>query len=216
MTIERMDAFFNQRAETYDNHMLVELDLSEFYGAVADCFPERSGEVSLLDLGCGTGLELSRLYEKMPGLCVTGVDLSREMLKVLKRNHPDRKLTLICGSYFDAELGEESHDFALSTYSLHHFSEDEKTALYARIRGALKDGGVYVEGDYTCKTPEEQRCYLEESARLRAEAGVSGGAYHIDTPFTAETQLRLLKTAGFKNVRLVRAWESTSLITAEK
>lgn len=85
MSLEAMDAFFNKRADTYDDHMLVEMQLNEFYEAIAGCFPESDKALSLLDLGCGTGLELERLFERMPNLNVTGIDLSKEMLSLLQQ-----------------------------------------------------------------------------------------------------------------------------------
>jgi predicted acetyltransferase len=57
--LEEMSAFFNFRADTYDNHMLDDLGLDEFYEAIAACF--NAPLKRLLDLGCGTGLELERL-----------------------------------------------------------------------------------------------------------------------------------------------------------
>jgi hypothetical protein len=67
----------------------------------------------------------------------------------------DKKINIICGSYFDIDFGRECFNYALSTYSLHHFSEDEKTGLYKKVYGSLCSGGVYIEGDYTCKTMEQ-------------------------------------------------------------
>ncbi|MEA4821073.1 MAG: hypothetical protein VB122_02385, partial [Erysipelotrichales bacterium] len=55
--LEEMSSFFNERADTYDFHMLNELDLEVFYSKIAKCIPADWGQVKLLDLGCGTGLE---------------------------------------------------------------------------------------------------------------------------------------------------------------
>jgi tRNA (cmo5U34)-methyltransferase len=129
MQLERMDDFFNTRAEIYDSHMLDDLQLEAFYVAIADCFPKENREPALLDLGVGTGLELARLFEQFPGLKVTGIDLSQGMLDILKEKYRDKKINAVCGSYFDIDFGKESYDFALSTYSLHHFSEEGKEGV---------------------------------------------------------------------------------------
>ena len=214
--LEPMGAFFDKRADIYDSHMLNDLQLAEFYEAAAGIFPETEGEVSLLDLGCGTGLELERLFLKMPRLCVTGIDLSSEMLRILRTKYPDREIKIICGSYFETDFGENAFDCVLSTYSLHHFTEAEKQTLYKRIHMALKPDGLFVSGDYICKTDEEQQLYLKESRRLKEAHSLPQGMYHYDTPFTAETETALLKRAGFSEVRLVQKWESTGLFTARK
>jgi hypothetical protein len=38
MILEKMNEFFDKRADTYDGHMLEELQLTKFYEAIADCF----------------------------------------------------------------------------------------------------------------------------------------------------------------------------------
>ncbi len=214
--LEPMGAFFDKRADTYDSHMLNDLQLAEFYEAVAGVFSETQSAVSLLDLGCGTGLELERLFLKMPRLCVTGIDLSSQMLDLLRKKFPDKTINLTCGSYFKTDFGENAFDYALSTYSLHHFCEAEKQALYTKIYMALKPYGLFVLGDYICKTEDEQRFYLNESRRLTEAQSLPQGMYHYDTPFTADTETALLKRAGFSEVQLVKKWESTGLFTARK
>jgi tRNA (cmo5U34)-methyltransferase len=217
MALEKMNEFFDKRADTYDNHMLVDLELDEFYDEIAKHITTTKPQFRLLDLGCGTGLELLRLFDKYPEMSVTGVDLSSEMLNKLKAKYPDKDLQLICGSYFDVNFENEYFDFVISTYSLHHFSEPEKSYLYKKVYKALKDGGLFVEGDYTCKTLEQQQFHLAENTRLRREQNIPDGEfYHYDTPFTAQTQINLQKSAGFTDVRIVKEWDNTSIIIVKK
>jgi tRNA (cmo5U34)-methyltransferase len=214
-TLEKMDAFFNARAGSYDDHMLKDLGLETFYEETANQFAGLKDTDRLLDLGCGTGLELERLFTICPGLFVTGIDVSDAMLSVLNAKYPGRNLHLICGSYFDLTLEDGAYDYALSTYSLHHFSKDQKKNLYQKIRRALKPSGIFVLGDYTVKTQEEEELHLSESLRLSGE-NLPAGSYHFDTPFTMETETNLLKSAGFKDIRIAREWESTTLFVAVK
>lgn len=120
MLLEKMDEFFNARAETYDNHMLVDLALDEFYEEIAAHISPVSPNFRMLDLGCGTGLELVSLFKKYPDMQVTGIDMSTAMLNRLQMKFPNKSLNLICGSYFDVSFNGK-YDVALSTYSLHHF-----------------------------------------------------------------------------------------------
>ena len=216
MSLEKMNEFFDKRADTYDRHMLVDLQLEEFYEEIANCFPVGTNTLKLLDLGCGTGLELERLFLKFHDLSVTGIDLSQEMLNVLKVKYADKEIKLICGSYFDVIFKDNYFDYALSTYSLHHFSEEDKIGLYNKVFASLRDGGIYVEGDYICKTIEQQLFFISVNERLRKENNITDGFYHYDTPFTIETQIKLLKIAGFTDAQLVKEWESTSIIVARK
>jgi tRNA (cmo5U34)-methyltransferase len=215
-TLEKMDAFFNARALSYDDHMLKDLGLDEFYVETSKQFAGLKDRDRLLDLGCGTGLELERLFQQCPGLHVTGIDVSDAMLSVLKSKYPGKNLHLICGNYFDTAFGDEAYGFALSTYSLHHFPHKQKQALYQKVCKALVPGGIFVIGDYTVKTKEEEDFHLVQSLRLTGEAGLADGSCHYDTPFTAETEMELLSGAGFSHVRIIKQWERTVLIAAGK
>lgn len=214
-TLEKMDAFFNARASIYDDHMLKDLGLTEFYEEIARQMDGLKETDNLLDLGCGTGLELDRLLRQYPGLHITGIDLSQAMLTLLEAKYPGRNLHLICGSYFDLVLGDEVYGYALSTYSLHHFSKEQKRNLYQRIHRALKPGGKFVLGDYTVKTQEEEDFHLSESLRLLGE-NLPCGSYHYDTPLTPETETSLLLEAGFTDIRIARQWENTTIFAAVK
>ena len=97
--LERMDDFFAARTEGYDEHMLEEVEgCKEGYAEMARLVPENIK--NLLDLGCGTGLELDRIFEIYPDINVTGIDLTASMLEKLRQKHPDKSLELICGDYF--------------------------------------------------------------------------------------------------------------------
>ena len=212
--LEEMSAFFNIRADTYDSHMLDDLKLDEFYSEVADCFHQPVKR--LLDLGCGTGLELDRLFERFPDVEVTGIDMSAGMLDKLKPKHQDKKLRLICGSYFDTAFGGP-FDCVLSTYSLHHFSENSKLDLYKKVYAALESGGQFIFGDYTVSTIQRQQELLAAQNAIRLEQGLTEVCfYHFDIPFTAETECRLMKEAGFRSAMVIRQWENTSIIQANK
>lgn len=216
MPLEKMDEFFNARAITYDQHMLVNLQLAKFYEEIARCFSFDIQNPKLLDLGCGTGLELEHLFAKFSDISVTGIDLSQEMLNVFNEKYSDKNIKIICGSYFTIDFGIDCYDSVISTYSLHHFTEEEKVTLYKKIFDSLVNGGIYIEGDYTCKTMEEQLLYIAENERLRNENGISEGFYHYDTPFTIETQIKLLKTAGFGEIKVINEWDNTTIFSAKK
>ena len=211
---EKMSEFFNARAEIYDIHMLDDLGLDEFYEAIDVCFTTPVNR--LLDLGCGTGLELERLFARFPDMEVTGIDMSPEMLKKLMTKFPEKTIRLICGSYFDEDFCG-IYDAALSTYSLHHFSAERKLALYKKIHAALDTGGVFVFGDYTVSPIERQQELLAADETKRREQGIADDEYyHFDTPLTPETEMRLMRSAGFQSAEVVRQWENTSIIIAGK
>lgn len=216
--LERMDRFFDTRAGSYDHHMLQELKLEVFYAEFQRCINACGDPVSFLDLGCGTGLEIERVFRACPNAKVTGIDLSQGMLDVLQeklKDYSDR-LHLICSSYFDVDFGQNTFDYVISTYSLHHFSPEEKHSLYKRIVAALKPDGQYIEGDYTVQNVEEQEFYKLKNERLRNEDRITAGLFHYDTPLAVDTQMGLFRQAGFQFVDVKKQWAKTSLFICRK
>ncbi|WP_341465421.1 class I SAM-dependent methyltransferase [Acetanaerobacterium elongatum] len=172
---------------------------------------------ALLDLGCGTGLELDEIFKLLPDIQVTGIDLTQAMLDKLKQKHADKDISLICGSYFDVDLGAGEYDCAVSFQTLHHFSHDAKTGLYRRIVNALNENGIYIECDYMVESIEEEEFYYAENARIHNEMNLPEEAfYHYDTPCTVENQLKMLQNAGFTKVEQVFRLGNTTMLVARK
>ena len=214
--IERMADFFDARVEGYEQHMLEYVGSAhEFYKETARCFPIMK-EMKLLDLGCGTGLELDRLFPIMPDLRVTGVDMSDKMLEKLREKYPDKEMNLIQANYMDVSLPSAHFDAAVAVQTMHHFRSGEKLHLYQKILAALKPGSLYVETDYIAADDEEEREMLKEADRILAKYGEKHPLFHIDIPFTVERQLALLRQAGFSHVRLHWKKDAAAIITARK
>ena len=216
MELEEMTAFFTSRLDLYDEHMLREVPgCRAGYARMAALLPE--GTARLLDLGCGTGLELEPIFARFPALRVTGVDLTAAMLDRLRAKFPDRDLTLIRGSYVGMDFGRACYDAAVSFETLHHLEPEEKGALYRRVWEALTPEGVYLECDYIAATAEEEAALRAEHRRLRMEAGAGGDTlYHFDIPCTLEHQKALLEAAGFVQVTAEPLEGDTVLLTARK
>ena len=99
--LEKMSDLFENRLDGYDEHMRENIvSADEFYPFTAKYLPMR-GSSLILDLGCGTGLELEEYYALNPSAKVTGIDLSKGMLSELERKFADKDITLISASYFD-------------------------------------------------------------------------------------------------------------------
>jgi len=215
MTAETMSDFFTSRVIGYDEHMLNEVEgCREGYRKMAELLPERTE--SLLDLGCGTGLELDKIFQLFPAAEVTGIDLTRAMLDRLRQKHPDKKLILIEGNYLEYDFGVGRFDAAVSFETMHHFSRPEKVKLYEKICRALKPDGIYLECDYMVTDPEEEKLLLREAERIRAEQQLeSGKIYHIDTPYTVGHQIQMLEQAGFPKAEALWRLGNTTIVRAK-
>lgn len=214
--MERMEDFFAARVDGYEEHMLSGVEgCEQAYALVPSLLPVSCSH--LLDLGCGTGLELKQIFEKFPDLTVTGIDLTREMLDKLKRNFHDRKINLICGSYFDVDLKTEEYDCAISFQTMHHFSHEAKIGLYQKIFNTLKDHGRYIECDYMVENQDEEDFYFAENKRIRKELNIPEREfYHYDTPCTVANQIAMLRQGGFDRVESVFRKAQTTILAAYK
>ena len=215
--LEKMADFFENRLDGYDEHMMTNIEAAdEFYPFTAKQLPTTEN-CHILDLGCGTGLELEEYYPLNPSAKITGVDLSQGMLSALKKKFADKDITLICGSYFDVHFGMSLFDSAVSVESLHHFTKAEKVPLYAKLHRALKDGGYFVLTDYFSLTDEEEQMHRQNLSELKTEQGISDDAfYHYDTPLTVEHETEALLEAGFSSVEVLKNWGATYTIKAVK
>ena len=215
--LEKMADFFENRLDGYDEHMMTNIEAAdEFYPFTAKLLPTTEN-CHILDLGCGTGLELEEYYPLNPSAKITGVDLSQGMLSALKKKFADKDITLICGSYFDVPFGMSLFDSAVSVESLHHFTKAEKVPLYAKLHRALKDGGYFVLTDYFSLTDEEEQMHRQNLSELKTEQGISDDAfYHYDTPLTVKHETEALLEAGFSSVEVPKNWGVTYTIKAVK
>ena len=215
--LEKMGAFFDARLEGYEEHQLSCIESArEFYPYTAACLPGEAG-ARVMDLGCGTGLELNEFFRRNPSAEVTGIDLAPGMLAALGAKFPEKRLTLIQGSYFDLPLGEEVFDAAVSVESLHHFTMEEKIPLYTKLWKALKKGAYFILTDYFAPSEEEERLYRQELLRLKKEQGISDDEfYHYDTPLTVQHETEALLAAGFSSVEVLNGWAATHTIRAGK
>ncbi|WP_185903720.1 class I SAM-dependent methyltransferase [Hathewaya massiliensis] len=212
--LEEMDKFFELRVGDYEEHMS---PWKECYEWMAELIPE--GTKELLDIGCGTGLELDRIFQKFPHIKVTGIDLAESMLNKLKRKHIDKNIKLICKDYFVEPFGKECFDVALSFQTLHHFRPEKKIIIFQKLYDSLRNGGSYIECDYIARTQEQEELLFAECNRRRKRDNIPEDVFvHFDTPLTLEHEINLMKQAGFEKVEFMgyRGEDHTPMIVATK
>ena len=215
--LEEMGAFFDARVKDYDWHQLHYIEnAGEFYLYTAHLLPWQD-RARVLDLGCGTGLELQEYFLLNPSARVTGIDLAPEMLAVLRQKFRDRILPLICGSYFDVPFGENCFDAVVSVESLHHFTAGEKLPLFRKIQSALRDGGYFILTDYYALSETEELARRSELDSIKKAGNTPENVFfHYDTPLTVEHERDALLQAGFSSVAILHSWGATCTLRADK
>ena len=210
--LEEMSDFFTKRLQGYEEHMSV---WEESYRMFAEILPLDCRKI--LDLGCGTGLELDRIWKRNPDIEVTGVDLCQSMLNKLWEKHSDKQLTIVCEDYFQYDFGSGKWDAVISFESLHHFLPERKRALYRKIYESLKAGGIFLLGDYIASCDEEEALLRGVYLEKRKQSGIPDERFvHFDIPSTLEHETELILGAGFVIEKVLDNPDGATLIAAGK
>ena len=204
--IEDLYDFFNSAAALWDERFNPDGPDDPMYQAMASQIDPTDAPVRILDLGCGTGCQLEAALRRAPNAKVTAIDLVPNMLEQLRLKLHDRmdQITLIEGSLLHVPLGDSLYDYAISSLTMHHFPPDKKQSVYGRIRTALAERGIYIEGDQSVLPGEQEEHYWYHAFVAKLPGG-DRGAWNYDITLSEETQTRLLRAAGFREVSL--AWE---------
>ena len=102
-----------------------------------------SPEMSVLDIGCGTGTQCGDIADCVNQ--VTGIDISGKLLAIAEKRMAERNLDnvgFIRTSVFDERLEPGSYDVVMAFFVLHFFEDID--AVFKRAHELLKPGGIFI------------------------------------------------------------------------
>ncbi|WP_435211069.1 class I SAM-dependent methyltransferase [Streptomyces sp. bgisy034] len=107
----------------------------------------------VLDLACGTGSITARLLARFPEATSTGVDLDPALLAIAEGTFAgDERVSFVTADLKDphwtARLPYDSYDAVLTATALHWLHREPLAALYGRVAGLVRDGGVFMNADH--------------------------------------------------------------------
>jgi len=118
------------------------------YGTIMHAAPAK-----VLDLGFGTALLTAKLYAG--GNTITGLDFSAKMLKIAAAKMPEAELLQWDFTRgLPPALDGRRFDFIVSTYALHHLTDDAKSGFVAALLDLLEPSGTLLIGDVCFPTRE--------------------------------------------------------------
>ncbi len=210
-----IDQAFNASTPTYDDWMKRALmGYSDLFGTAVQVIPFRKDQpIRVLDLGAGTGSFTQHVLTAYPNAEFVLMDVADQMLDAARerfRNQGNR----VCFEIADYRnlQGNAEYDLVISSLSIHHLADAEKSRLFHSIYKILKPTGVFVNLDqirgetdvlrqmywnrwlnhvHSSGATEEQ---IQASIKRRTE---------FDKDALLEDQISWLKQAGFSSVDIV-------------
>ena len=121
----------------------------------------------VLDFCCGTGLVAGMLGE-MPGIAYTGIDLYHPFLAAARERMNHRRNF----SFIEADVrtyrGDAPFDAALMTFGYHHLEDPFKPPFLEHVHGLLREGGLFVMGDYVIPPYEGEEAFRKANTDFYA------------------------------------------------
>lgn len=209
----RIKNHFEEEAIKYDGIIIKLIPYyKEMVQAIIATIPFQSDqEIDIIDLGCGTGTISHTIQQQYTHAKFTLVDIAENMLKIA-----EQKLGKSC-TYINSDLNsfdfDKQYDVIVSSLALHHLETDsDKQLFYNKIYKALKDGGIFINGDVIkAQTDKLQNTFIEKwvaymnrSVDIKEINGKWLPNYYAeDRPIPLMRHLEMLKDADFKDIDVV-------------
>jgi tRNA (cmo5U34)-methyltransferase len=202
---------FDKGAKNYDSarKQLIPC-FDDFYGTALDLVesPDKDN-FKVLDLGAGTGLFSSLVFQRYPKAEFVLCDLSNAMLKEARNRFSscDAKIEYMTKNYSTEPINGQ-YDLIISALSIHHLTDREKEALFSKLFLSLNDNGLFINADQVLgDTALIESTYRKKWLMQVREKGVTESSLQLalermkeDKMSTLSQQLTWLKKANFAEV----------------
>ena len=168
---------------------------------------------NLIDLGCGSGNLIIQIANSFPNLELIGVDVSNEIISIAekqaKEHSVESRITFKIGNVTNLPFPDNSIDFIVSTFSLHHWSEPIKG--FKEIFRVLKKNGTCLIFDFR----RNSRRFFYEFLTFATKVVVPKALKRINEPlgslkasYTSDEIIQIISHTSFKKpeIKMYLAW----------
>jgi len=216
---------FAEVSEQYDQERTFLIPcFKDFYQISLPLIEAHKTAHTLLDIGAGTGLFSYFVYQVNPKLQYTLLDISPEMLSIAKK----RFMGLHNFAYLEMDYREKAlpgkYDIIISSLSIHHLTDIEKTAIYQQAFRALNPGGLFINADQVKgRTSHIDAFYKDQWRRSVIESGLGQAAIQqafkrtaLDHLAPLSWQLNELQRIGFHEVDCIYRYHNFVVMIGTK
>jgi tRNA (cmo5U34)-methyltransferase len=199
---------FNAYADSYNEarrRLIPPLD--SFYAIATEALDLAGSVRRVLDIGAGTGLLSAYVRSVLPDAQLTLLDAAPAMLAQARESLGDHNTRYVEGD-LEEPLPQGPWDAVVSALAIHHLGDAGKRDLFARVRAALRPGGVFVNAEQVAgPTPRLSELYGSWHERRARGAGSDDAEWQgalermsHDRLAGVGDQLTWLRQAGFAEV----------------
>lgn len=183
---------------------------TEGEGVVLDFIPRDARR--MLDLGTGDGRLLALLRIERRDSRGVAMDFSPAMLKAARERFQGDDRVEVVEHNLDERLPDLGQfDVIVSSFAIHHCTDERKRKLYAEIYAALADGGIFCNLEHVL--PGSRGLHMKF---LRALGVTEADEDPSNKLVRVETQLEWLREIGFENVDCHWKWLELALFGGTK
>ena len=179
---------------------------TEGEAVLLDFIPKNVGRV--LDLGTGDGRLLALLRIERPDAQGVALDFSPTMLKAARERFAGDDKVQIVEHNLDNPLPDLGpFDAIVSSFAIHHCSDQRKQALYSEIYAALNPSGIFCNLEHVLPgSPELHSRFLSALGITAADEDPSNKLVSVGV------QLQWLRKIGFTQVDCHWKWLELALM----
>lgn len=133
--------YFNEHAATYNFY-----EPALCYQPVFDIIKKRTGNIKLLDIGCGNGIMMKKIADELDNIeKITGVDISIRMVEEAKKRLAMHRCCVLEGTMETVNLRHNFYNVILCMHSFHHYPHPLRTLK--KINRIMDKKGIFILAD---------------------------------------------------------------------